>query len=100
MQRGLGGWGREPTQSAGFPVKTIRLLKAPTDYTKPQKRVYKAPTDSTEPQQTLQPDRLYKAPKRSLRKTIQRHQNITQRHNILDKDLKDLTRVATNINST
>ena len=88
-------------------------------YTEPQgprggggpKRLYKAPTDFIKPQQTIQdikrlhkdnkrlykaPERLYKAP----RQTMRRHKKIDETFNILDKDIKYSTRVATKMNLT
>ena len=69
------------------------------------------PTGLRKPQKPIQsPDRLYKAPTEytKLQNTIQRPEipckssakpkDIRQRPNILDKDPKYLTRVATNIN--
>ena len=67
----------------------IRILyKATREYTKPQQTI-KSP-DYTKPQQNIQ----------SPKKAIQRHKNNIHRHQILDKVLKCLTRVTTNMNLT
>ena len=62
-----------------------------------------APKDFTKPRQTIQsPNRQYKAPKHYTKpKNIRRKPKMLDKYlNILDKDLKSLTRVATNINLT
>ena len=67
------------------------------------KKLYKAPTDCTKPRQTIQnPNRLYKAQKNYTKPPDDntKTSNTRQNQQILDKDLKYLTSVATNSNST
>ena len=94
MQTGI----RQPLIKAGMTTRTAKpwddgLVIPSSDQNLPAKRRARMPRAHS---RAPVPQKIIQSPN----KTIQRHKNIGRRRDILDKDLKYETRVATNINVT